>query len=359
VHQRDPLHASLEASFLRAVRRAYGDLNETFFKGRLRRPPLELSETTGRLGRWVNAPRRIEIARSLIATDGWGVVIEVLKHEMAHQYVDEVLRETEESAHGPSFRRVCEERGIDGRAVGMPSAGNAAAPGPMLDRIAKLLALAESANEHEARAAMAAAQRLMLKYNLEEVGEASAPGYGFRHLGRATGRVSEAERGLAGILSQHFFVDAIWVPVFRPLDAMRGTVLEICGRTENLEMAEYVYSFLMHTSERLWRAHKKETGIRLNRDRRAYLAGVMAGFQAQLDEQARANEAAGLVWVGDAGLGEYFKKRHPRIRWTRHASSRGNTAHARGVDAGRQIVLHRGVEGRASGNVRLLTRATR
>src|SRR5262249_28301285 len=139
----------------------------------------------------------------------------------------------------------------------------------------------------------------------------------------------------------------------------RGSVLEVCGRFENLEMAEYVYSFLMQTSERLWAAHKKANRIRLNRDRRAYLAGVMAGFQARLDEQARAHQEAGLVPVGRAGLGAYFKKRHPRIRWTRHASSRGNSAHARGVDAGRKIVLRRGIEGRASGGVRLLPRATR
>jgi hypothetical protein len=39
---------------------------------------------------------------------------------------------------------------------------------------------------------MAAAQRLMLKYNVESITEAGA--YSFRHLGEPTGRVSEALR---------------------------------------------------------------------------------------------------------------------------------------------------------------------
>lgn len=350
------LTVELEAAALRAVRSTYADLNYTFFKGRLSRPPLALSDGMDRLGRWETKPRGLSLSRSLLMDHGWGVVVEVLKHEMAHQYVDEVLG-IDEPAHGPAFRKVCDERGIDARAAGIPEKGSTAtAHGAVLDRISKLLALAESANEHEARAAMGAAQRLMLKYNIEEIARGASGAYGYRHLGRATGRVSEPERVLADILSAHFFVDVIWVPVYRPLEGKRGTVLEVCGRIENLELADYVHAFLLHTSERLWRAHKRRVGIRHNRDRRAYLAGVMAGFQAQLDEQAMRQEEQGLVWVGDPNLGAFFKARHPRIRMSYHVSSRGTRAHSQGVAAGRKIVLHRGVSQGHSGTVRLLGR---
>ncbi len=316
-------------------------LNENFFKGRLRRPTLEFSDTTSRLGRWVREWRRLELSRTLLVRHGWGVLVEILKHEMAHQYTDEVMGALDEAAHGPTFRRVCEERGFDARAVGIPDA----APGhtaPILDRVAKLLALAESSNEHEAQAAMNAAQRLMLKHNLEEISVGRTQALGYRHLGVPTGRVSEAERILANILSEHFFVDAIWVPVWRAKEGKRGSVLEICGRLENLEMAEYVYTFLMQTSARLWSEHKKALGIRENRDRRAYVAGVMAGFRQELEEQQRRNATEGLVWVGDPAVGEFFHHRHPRVRWTRHVSSRATSAHQHGIAAGRRIVLHRG-----------------
>ena len=85
------------------------------------------------------------------------------------------------AAHGPEFRRVCAERSIDARAAGAPA--RPAGEDHVLDRIAKLLALAESPNEHEAQAAMSAAQRLMLKYNVEAVDRGTRAGYGFEQLG--------------------------------------------------------------------------------------------------------------------------------------------------------------------------------
>jgi hypothetical protein len=346
------LTTDLETAALRAISNAYADLNATFFSRKLRRPQIELTDSTTRLGAWLRPHRRLQISRKVLVAHGWGTVIEVLKHEMAHQYVDEVLGLDRESAHGPSFRRVCEERGFDARAFGVPTASDATAA-PVLDRIAKLLALAGSPNEHEAQAAMNAAQRLMLKYNLDE---ASRPDRvtSFRHLGNPSGRISEAERILATILSEHFFVDAIWVPVWRSLEGRRGSVLEICGRLENLDMADYVYAFLTRTAARLWEEHKKAHGIRSNQARRAFLAGVMSGFRSKLANQADDNAREGLVWVGDAEVERYFKQRHPRVRWTRHLSTRGSAAHHQGAEAGRRIVLHRGVTRGTSGGVRLL-----
>ena len=58
--------------------------------------------------------------------------------------------------------------GVDARASGVPDAAPAdAVEVKVVERIARLLALAESPNRHEAEAAMAAAQRLMLKHNLD------------------------------------------------------------------------------------------------------------------------------------------------------------------------------------------------
>jgi hypothetical protein len=347
------LTAELEAAALRAISSTYADLNATFFRRRLRRPQIELSDSATRLGAWLRPHRRLQISRKLLVVHGWGALVEVLKHEMAHQYVDEVLGAADETAHGASFRRVCDERGFDARAFGVPVAADPGAAPPVLDRIAKLLALAGSQNEHEAQAATNAAQRLMLKYNIDE---ASRPDRvtSFRHLGKPTGRTSEAERILATILSEHFFVDAIWVPVWRSLEGRRGSVLEVCGRLENLDMAEYVHAFLTRTAESLWKDHKQANGIVGNRTRRAFLAGVMSGFRSKLSDQAEQNVEEGLVWIGDADVERYFKQRHPRVRWTRHVSTRGSTAHRQGAEAGRRIVLHRGVSHGATGNVRLL-----
>lgn len=354
------LTIELEVALVRELRSTYQDLNAAYFKRALKPPSIELSDATGRLGRWRSDVRAIEIARSLVLEQPWPVVVEVLKHEMAHQYAHEVLGASDETSHGPAFRDVCRRLGIDPTAAGLPTTS---APSDdearILERIAKLLALAESSNANEAQAAMSAAQRLMLKYNLD-VEKTKAPrDYGYRHLGKPSGRVSESERLLAAILAQHFFVEVIWIPVYRPLEKKRGSVLEICGTTSNLEMAAYVHAFLTHTSEQLWRDHQREKGIRSNRDRRTYLAGVMTGFLEQLNTQRTRNREQGLVWLRDADLSDYYRKRHPHIQRVRHQGNRRTEAHAHGRAAGRKIVLHKPVEGKAAAAGRLLPSGSR
>lgn len=353
--QPERLSAELERLTLRALRDAYGELNYGFFKRRLRPPVLELSDSTACLGRWVSALRTLELSRQLVLRHDWGTVLEVMKHEMAHQFVDEVLGISDEASHGQVFRQVCADRGIDPRASGVPSVARVAPGGsPVLERVAKLLALAESPNVHEAQAAMAAAQRLMLKHNIDSVANGAGHSYAFRHLGAPTGRVSEHERILALIVGDHFFVQAIWVPVWRPIAGKRGSVLEVCGTLENVELAEYVHGFLSETAERLWRDYKRARRIGANAERRTYLSGVMAGFRTKLDDQHRRQKREGLVWVGDGDLERYFRQRHPRVRWIRHACGQRSDAYAHGHEAGRSIVLHRSVKHGPSGEVRRL-----
>jgi hypothetical protein len=275
------------------------------------------------------------------------VVLEVLKHEMAHQYVHEVLRE-DEPAHGPAFRAVCERLGIDARASGVPELTLDAAGKRVLERVHKLLALAESDNQHEAEAAAAAAQRLMLKHNVELPDDASSH-YSFRELGRVTGRVTEWERRLGNLLRDHFFVDVIWVPAYRIHQQKRGSVMEVIGTPENLDLAAYVYDFMVRTGERLWRAHQLAQSIRGNADRRAFLAGVMSGFAQKLAQQAKSHRAQGLVWQPASARNVYTRQRHPYLRTISHRGHRQRDVFAHGQRAGREVVLHKGVSRGSSG----------
>lgn len=338
---------------LRELAWEYAELNFGYFGNRLTPVPLTISDSTSRLGCFVPDPRRIELSRSLVFAQPWGIVIEVLKHEMAHQYVIEVLGHTDEPSHGPTFQRVCERLGIDASAQGLPPA--APERSAILERIRKLFALAGSANQHEAEAAMRMAHRLMLKHNLERPnGEEGAAAYGFRHLGRYTGRVSEAERVLAGLLGEFFFVQPIWTTVFRVQDQKRVSVLEVTGRHENLAMAEYVYGFLQRAAEALWKAHKQEHAITRDTDRRVYTAGVMRGFAEKLRKERSAAESTGLVWVEDPRATAYFRRRHPRVRTTLYYSSENRAAATHGRAAGRELVLSRPLEQGPSGKTRLL-----
>lgn len=358
--RKERLTSELAAALLREARREWHRVNDCHFRGALTVPVFVLSEGTARLGRYDAESRTIEIASSLALEHPWSALVEVLKHEMAHQYVFEVLAIHDETAHGPAFRDVCDRLGIDARASGLPE-GHAASEeeNRILSRIAKLLALAESSSIHEAESAMNAAQRLMLKYNLEQAALPRERGlhYAHRVLGTPTGRVTEAERTVATILSEHFFVEVIWVPVYRPREGKRGSVLEICGSVHNLELASYVHAFLHHAASQLWIEHKRAQRIRGDRDRRTYLAGVMSGFLAKLNAERTAQQKEGLVWMGDADLRRFYRKRHPHVVTVRYGGAPRNDAHAHGREAGKRLVLHRPMKsGPGGGGPKLLTR---
>ena len=110
------LSAALEAKLLARLRHEWHAINYTYFKEALRPPLLQLGDTRRRLGQWNATHRTLEVSRILVLEYPWTEVMEVLKHEVAHQYVDEILG-VDERAHGPNFKQTCERLGIDGRAT--------------------------------------------------------------------------------------------------------------------------------------------------------------------------------------------------------------------------------------------------
>ncbi|MES1207666.1 MAG: SprT-like domain-containing protein, partial [Pseudomonadota bacterium] len=162
---RGALDAALERALIVQLVETWAEVNQNHFRGRLRRPVFALSNTDRRLGAWDGGTRTLSISRALVLDQPWTVVREVLKHEIAHQFVDEALGVRNQTAHGPAFEAVCRQHGFDATARGLPGDGGGSAPGagagdggtgaagsghtsPVLRRIARLLALADSPNQH-------------------------------------------------------------------------------------------------------------------------------------------------------------------------------------------------------------------
>lgn len=307
--------------------------------GNTMKPPHIMLASGGRLhGAWILETRCIEISRALVESERWGVVVEVLKHEMAHQFVHEVLRVTDESAHGPAFRSVCVARGIDARAKGVPVESASDTGDGVRRRIAKLLALAGSPNEHEAASAASLARKLRLRHRIEAC--TSEQVFSWKQLGPLIPRMSEVDRWLAIIMKEHAFVSVIFVQSFDAKTDTFGRVLEVCGTDDDLEFAEWMYVYLRRTAERLACDHVRRQG---GGRRVAYMAGVLAGVYESLESSSKAPVGPGdaLVWKGDTKLDAFLATRHPRIRTTRGSTSAGSRDHHAGREAGRRVVIHR------------------
>jgi hypothetical protein len=347
-----PSGPRLEAELLRRLAAEYAWRNELHFGKKLRAPALALADGVSRLGVWRRAERRLELSRELVLTRPWTETVEVLKHEMAHQFVHEVLGVLDETAHGPAFRRVCAERGIDARAAGLATAAGAEdATSRIVERVQKLLALAGSSERHEAEAAMRKAHELMLRHNLDAL-HVGAPGYEVRHLGDPARRRTSVERDVVAVLTEFFFVEVIEIPTYLPASARAGVVFEVCGTPANVAMAEHVFGFLVGTAERLWQEARRAKRLR-GRERVPFQSGVVRGFGEKLRAERETLRGTGLVWVGDAALERFYRARHPRIHRTTRWQRMGE-GHALGREAGRGVVLHRPVGSGPSSGGRLL-----
>jgi hypothetical protein len=150
-------------------------------------------------------------------------------------------------------------------------------------------------------------------------------------------------------------VEIIWVPAVDPATGREGKVIEACGTPGNLEMAAWVHAFVKATAWRLWKAHKLRAGVRGDRERERFVAGAVKGLADKLAEGAQVCREEGLVWLGDPGVQDYLRKRHPRVRMLRFGGGVRTDTFEHGRAAGRDIVLHRPVTEGPSGVVKRLT----
>jgi len=303
------------------------------WKGRLSPPAFKLHDGREQLGRWRVATRELSLSRHLVFERAWNETLEVLKHEMAHQFCDEILHHDDEP-HGKTFQAVCHQHQIDAAPRGIPGATQIDAPNHIVEKIRRLLDLASGgANVFECERAAAVAHQLMTKYNIELREKNAKQNYVVRYLGRPVGRIQDYLGEIAHLLQKHYFVEIIWMPAFNPNSGRQGLELEISGTPANVDVAEYVHDFLTREALAAWeraRANKNFDNIREDQldaadcdttSKRGYtlsaranfLRGFIAGFRSTLQQARVEEEKAGLVLVRDAALEDFYKKRHPKV----------------------------------------------
>lgn len=334
----------------------------------MKRPLILLVDSEKFWGRWNSFSRTIEISRNLVRNHSWFQVTAILKHEMAHQYVDEVMGQGHgPSPHGELFQLACRKLGVpdeySGASINLQSENldrrtlaHDEKSERLLERVRKLLSLATSSNEHEAALAMNRVREIYAKYNLEA---ASKPGFHHSVISIGSRRVELFEKKIANLLVAHFFVEVIIGSEFDVQTGNTNRTLELIGKRENVLMAEYVYHFLKDQSIRLVNLHPATD----RRARRSYRLGILDGFQEKLREAERppaANESnpvhgALVVFKKDRELGHYIKTVFPRLRSSRSSGSPIDMAsYSAGTEDGGRITLNKPIHSKQGNLGRLL-----
>lgn len=326
--------------------------NGVYLNEAMRPPVIRLGGGTKTLGSWESERRILTVSEAHIERDPWLAVLDTLRHEMAHQYVDEILHVQNEGPHGEAFKSACEKL----RCVSKARASSEdldveeIADDRILRLLQKVLSLADSPNENEAQAAMQKAHQLLLKYNIDLVKLNQNRRFEVRSLGMVKGRHTSAELWLASLLNRFFFVETLWVQSYDAFRDQLGTELQVYGTVENLDMAVYVHDYLSHLLDGFWRDYRRDKGIRGNRERQRYFAGVLAGFFQKLEAQEQTLETSqALVWKGDAQLQAFYRYVNPNVQ-TRHGGGvQATEVYLDGVKDGQRVTIHKPVGEKGDG----------
>jgi hypothetical protein len=322
---------------------------------KMMRPPLfSLREMDDRWGSWSGKKREISLSQNLVLNHPWDSVCEVLLHETAHQFTEEVFAAHHEPPHGPQFQKACQLLRANPKASGnykpldeRIAQGSAGGEDRIMVRVKKLMALAGSPNQHEAEAAMGKAHELIARYNLDLLAQEEKRNFTSVFVGQPALRHPPEDYALAHLLQDYYFVRGIWVSAYVPARGKMGRVLEISGTIQNIKMASYVHDFVRRFIRSQWATYNENR--RLNRYRRTDFAlGIVEGFRSKLETQGEEKEktpaSLPLMKMEDPLLREYLDYKYPHTaKIQRGVARQDKNVLQDGKRLGRRLVIAKGI----------------
>ena len=222
------------------------------------RYPLRILLFTGgnRLGYFSPEWYEIGLRRDLYADRN------LIRHELAH-YLTHLEYGSGIAPHGAEFRAMCRRYGWDKAVYAATSATPQTRPSSLERRAKKLLALSKSGNQFEAEAALDKAKRLIGDLPLDDGGDEMR----VRRILYGKRRSAKLD-AIADILRTF----SVYPVISR---GNKSIALEIFGRPECVELADYVATYLDTELEHLW---KNEASLKGSRQKAAFFRGITAGY---------------------------------------------------------------------------------
>ena len=310
-----------------------------------------ISSSSACLGSWCPLKRTITISYDLILNNNWAVVIEVLKHEMAHQYAYEIF--SYQGGHGREFLQACDllmvetwarKASINLEDYKFYKNNKSNKISTVLRRAKKLLALTTSCNENEARIALQKVKELscdstfLFDNNFSTV-----------VINHNIKKTRPEQASISGILSRFFSVKVVYSFLYNSTSLREERVLEITGEPAKVEVAEYVYWYLLNHTEILWRDHKEKTKQKGLRSKNEFIDGVLSGFSQKLQEKSVASntsqEKSLVITENNKKLDNFMKKKYPKLQTTYSSvKDRSNETYRAGHTKGMNLSMHHGVK---------------
>ena len=231
----------------------------------------------------------------------------------------------------------------------------------LIEKIQKLLALAQSSNEHEARLAAEKANELLIRYNLSMSQVAFTDDDFTENEFRSYRRAGMEDKYIRWIISGHFFVDLISSRKYIRNASGRlekHTTLMMLGEKNNCDIASYSYNFLKLKFNDLWAEYKKDHDASI-RSKQSYFHGLYTGLDEQLSKQKEkivkeTESNSNALVVVNAALQDFVKEKYPRLRYTNtYYNLRDSSAVNDGIEHGKNIRINRGIEGKGENGVYL------
>ncbi len=345
----------------------------------LPRPAIFLHQSEQVWGRWDPLNLSISLSVAVLETCAWRVVVEILKHELAHQITDHLYGPAAKP-HGSEFESVCAMLRVEDwarRAASGKSLRSLQALANWKEeeqdeeavrhrrRLKKLPALANSTNEHEALVAMRRAQELQDQHRLAARSEPSEPrAMVSLEIGSSKQRHAPYEGRIASILMSHFHVDVVFATRFDVNSCKPEAVIDLLGRREDVLVAEYVHNFLHQSAKSLWLEKRQETGTKGMRARNSFIRGLLAGFDTKLSEENETHKGAkskvskasrALVRADRQARAQFVKARYPRLSARRSSARIDQGSFRAGQNAGKKLRMRQPVSsGGARSKGRLL-----
>ncbi len=225
----------------------------------------------------------------------------------------------------------------------------------IIERIQKLLNLANSPNENEAKLATAKANELLTKYNLnlQEIKDKNFE-YTTHDLVSCGLTFKTHHRLITDIMNKYFFVAVIFSSrtvgvssgehaYYRRARRQKAKTIKLVGMPENCKIAAYVFDYLNALYPKLWIEYRKGTNA-TPRDRVSYYEGLTIGIMEKLKESRfRVQNETGLVVLKDMNLEKRVNEIATGV-YKAPQNNLNNTVVKDGIQDGLKVTLRKPIE---------------